>query len=194
MTGIILSLVSLAYVLSSNSFKKSNSPYLKLLLIKWKVGTLFVAYLTLILFGKFAGDPTWEFYSSTVMSILTFMTAPWVVAVLIRSIMRKRASTDLFLAGVFWMASVSWSYELIVYLRTGFPASAALENFYVSSCIYFLAGLFWNISLKDHKLSFEFSDENWPNIKPNHSLKIIFYGIPIMVLYLWVLVRLLYAN
>lgn len=168
--------------------------YLSLLFSRWKVATFIIATAALEVFGLYAGDPTWDLGSVALMSTLTFITAPWVVSKIARSIIFRKVEVGLVLAFIFWICSVSISYELYVYFKFGSFAEATNENFAISSTFYFLAGLFWN--LKSGRNSFfEFSDIDWPNIRPRISWKVLFLlGVPLSGLYVLILLLLIFRG
>lgn len=54
----------------------------------WRLLAFFVATAILIQFSRIANDPTWDFFSSSIMASLTFLTAPYSVAKISRVILK----------------------------------------------------------------------------------------------------------
>ena len=47
----------------------------------WKLITFIIAFISFNLIGPFSGDPTWDLYTSSAMSLLTYLSAPWSVGI-----------------------------------------------------------------------------------------------------------------
>ena len=111
------------------------------------------------------------------MSVLTFVTAPWAVGTLYR---RKH----LYVALCAWLFSASWCYDLYLVLRDGRYPDTWLANMAASSILYLLAGLLWNFEWRAGRgVTFGFLEESWPD--PAHAGnfgKIVWLALPVMAL------------
>lgn len=58
--------------------------YRRFLFMPWKVATFIVAGASMTLAAPYSGDPTWDYVDGSVMSLLTYLTAPWSVGVVFR--------------------------------------------------------------------------------------------------------------
>lgn len=170
--------------------------YFNLLLQPWKIVTFWIAFVSLIGGSFYAGDPTWDFGSVSIMSALTFLFAPWCVGAFYSVIAKRKMSLEFFFAVIAWLFTVLISYEVYVLLKTGFEAEATTENFIISSVIFILAGLFWNLGFDERKgIDFEFRNDKWPNIPKSTSIrKISLVGLPILIVYGFLLWRLINEN
>lgn len=128
-----------------SEFTLTSTPYLKFLLRPWKIVTFIVAMLGIILIAPYTGDPTWNYIDAALMSILTFVTAPWSIGTLYRCIKYKALNKSIILAVCLWMFSASWSYDLYLLLRDGYYPYTWFSNIFASSILYVCAGLFWNL-------------------------------------------------
>ena len=67
-------------------FKKD---YLNFITKPWKLITFIIAFISFNLIGPFSGDPTWDLYTSSVMSLLTYLSAPWSVGIFYKFVKKK---------------------------------------------------------------------------------------------------------
>lgn len=82
-----------------NNFKRldiASRGYWQCLFQPWKIITFLIAMTGLILIAPYSGDVTWDYIDASFMAILTYITALWTVAVLSKTLQRKRAFWQLY--------------------------------------------------------------------------------------------------
>ena len=107
------------YFRDPQAFSISRPDYFRFLFIPWKVATFAIAALGLSLVAPYTGDPTWDYVDAAFMSVMTFVTAPWVVGTIYLFIRRSVGFQSLYVALCLWMFSASWSYDLYLLVRDG---------------------------------------------------------------------------
>jgi hypothetical protein len=127
------------------------------------------------------------------MSILTFLSAPYAIGVLVRSFKRHHSLAEVGFALCLWLFSASWSYDLYLYLRDGNYPVTWLANLELSSVLYVLAGLLWNLEWREGLgTRFAFQTENWPRETDSSKIrKAAWIAIPIMLIAAAILVSFL---
>ncbi len=133
------------------------------LLRRWKLITFAIAFVGMIAVAPRSGDPTWDAWDAGFMSILTFLTAPWTLGVLVRAARRQGSRAEAFVAACVWCFSASWSYDAYLSLRDGaYPATWA-ANFVASSGLYAAGGAMWSLAWREGRgLTFAFLEADWP--------------------------------
>lgn len=158
--------------------------YRLFLLSRWKLGTFAFASLAMIIVAPYTGDPTWDYVDAAFMSILTFLTAPWAVGTLYLALRRRAKPIHVFIAACVWMFSASWAYDVYILIKFGFYPPTWLPNIVLSSILYFVAGLMWNLQKKEGRgVVFGFMEPGWPN--PEYEIgfrQIFWFALPIMIL------------
>ena len=158
--------------------------YRLFLLSRWKLGTFAFASLAMIIMAPYTGDPTWDYVDAAFMSILTFLTAPWAVGTLYLALRRQAKPVHIYIAVCVWMFSASWTYDVYILLKHGYYPPTWLPNIVLSSILYFVAGLMWNLQKKEGRgVVFGFMEPGWPN--PEYDLgfrQIFWFALPIMIL------------
>jgi len=158
--------------------------YRKFMTSKWKLLTFAVAALSMIVMAPYTGDPTWDYVDASFMSVLTFLTAPWAVGTLYLALKRRARPVHVYIAVCVWMFSVSWLYDVYIILKHGYYPPTWLPNIILSSILYFLAGIMWNLQRKEGRgVVFGFMEPDWPN--PNRELgfrQVMWFALPIMLL------------
>jgi len=138
----------------------------------------------MIIMAPYTGDPTWDYVDAAFMSILTFLTAPWAVGTLYLALRRQAGPVHIYIAICVWMFSASWAYDVYILLKHGYYPPTWLPNIVLSSILYFVAGLMWNLQRKeDRGVVFGFMEPGWPN--PEYDLgfrQIFWFALPIMIL------------
>jgi hypothetical protein len=151
---------------------------------KWKLLTFAIAALSMIVMAPYTGDPTWDYFDASFMSILTFLTAPWAVGTLYLALKRRARPVHVYIAVCVWMLSVSWLYDVYIIIKHGYYPPTWLPNIILSSILYFLAGIMWNLQRKEGRgVVFGFMEPDWPN--PNRELgfrQVMWFALPIMLL------------
>lgn len=172
-------LVALAlYVRHPGGFAVSLRGYRQLLSEPWKLATFVAGAASITLIAPFAGDPTWDRVDGCFMSVLCFLTAPWVVAVLFRAAHRRTGWQETYVAVCAGLFSASWSYDIYLVWRDGEYPLTWHSNLFASSVIYLCAGLFWNLEWHPQRgVIFSFMREGWPS-RPEVSspLRLAFYA------------------
>ena len=165
-------------------FTITSSEYVRFLLRPWKVATFATALSGIVLIAPYTGDPTWDYVDATFMSVLTFMTAPWSVGIIYRSLKSRLFNKSLLLAICLWMFSASWSYDLYLLMRDGYYPSTWFPNIFASSFLYISAGLLWNLDWrKERGVTFSFLEKDWFFIEEKARFTKIFWaGIPFMLM------------
>jgi len=138
--------------------------YRRFLSVPWKLLTFAVAGSVITFVAPFSGDPTWDYVDGSVMSVLTFATAPWVVGTLYRAYRGKEGLWHVYVALVVMMFSASWSYDLWILIRDGIYPPSWLPNIPISVCIYISAGLLWSLEHGPRGGSYSFTYDRWPNV------------------------------
>jgi hypothetical protein len=142
----------------------------RLQLAPWKVATFAIALVGMVWLGPRSGDPTWDAVDASFMSVLTYLSAPWSVGTLARSLRRRANSRQAFVAAWLWLFSASWSYDLYILLRDGIYTPAWLANMGASSVLYMLAGLLWNLEwIRGQGTTLGFLREPWPDPSARRS-------------------------
>ena len=157
--------------------------YFSFIFTSWKLMTFLIAAISITTVAPFTHDPTWDYFDASLMSILTYLTAPYSVGTLARSLKRKGNASEIALSLAFWFLSASGSYDLYLFARDGEYPSTWSANIAPSSVLYILAGLLWNIDWTlEKKTHFSFTDQSWPQPNLGGSFKnIAWLALPIML-------------
>lgn len=150
----------------------------------WKLITFLIAAVVLIIIAPYTVDPTWDYVDAGFMSILTYTTAPWVIATLYHALRKNRPLVHAYIAICIWMFSVSWSYDVYILFRDGRYPPTWLPNIFLSSIMYMAGGLFWSLEyIEGRGVIFGFMDKRWPLLsKPGKFTHIIWYTLPFIIL------------
>ncbi|MBI4846139.1 MAG: hypothetical protein HY810_06690 [Candidatus Omnitrophica bacterium] len=176
------------YVRNRSLYEFSHRRYWLFLFKPWKVIVFIFAGSVLTLIGPYTGDYTWDYYDTSLMAILTFITAPWAVGIVYRFWDGKVLIKQAFVAFCVWMVSASWAYDLYMYFRQGQYPLTWLSNIVLSSVLYLCAGLVWNLDYSREKGVFlSFTDDNWPAVSKGLVFHKIFlamipYALVVIVL------------
>lgn len=158
--------------------------YIDFLFIPWKIITFIIAIVGITLVAPYTGDPTWDYIDAPLMSILTYLTAPWSTGIIYR-VLSGRSSIKMAVIALFlWMLSASWSYDFYLLWRDGSYPITWWTNLYASSLLYLSAGLFWNLEYDKYRgVIFSFENFTYP-VKPINTqfTKIFWYCLPFMTL------------
>lgn len=181
-SACLLSIV--IYLRGRDSFAFSHSSYWRFLLVSWKLITFIIASLGITAIAPYTGDPTWDYVDALFMSVLTFLSAPWVVGAFYSTAKRRIATKQAFVALCVWMFSASWSYDLYLLIRDGDYPITWWPNIFASSVLYVSAGLLWNLDWrKERGVIFSFMEEDWPtpSARPVFT-KIMWFALPFMIM------------
>lgn len=157
--------------------------YWRFLCCSWKLGTFGVAAIALIVMAPYTGDPTWDYVDAGFMSALTFLTAPWAVGTLFLAVRRKAPLVHAYIAACLWMFSASWTYDAYILFKDGYYPPTWVPNIVLSSILYVLAGMLWNLQWTAEKgVTFGFMEAGWPNAEAGIAFrKLIWFAIPLML-------------
>lgn len=161
----------------------THRDYWNFLLTPWKCITFVIAASGLVLVAPYTGDPTWDYIDASIMALLTFFTAPWVVGTLYLNLCgRQSIDRQTSLAICLWMFSASWSYDGYLLLRDGMYPETWQVNIYASSVLYFSAGFLWNLDNRPNRgVIFAFMAPIWL-IKGAGFGTVIWYALPFMTI------------
>jgi hypothetical protein len=138
--------------------------YYRFLAQPWKLSIFGVAWAGFVLMAPYTGDPTWDWFDATFMSVLTFWSSPWAVGVLVRSVQGRSARWQIAPALALWLLSASWLYDAYVWWRDGFYPPTWDSNLVASSVLYVCAGLLWSLTPHAQRgVSLAFLEASWPN-------------------------------
>jgi len=128
-----------------------DKAYFRELIRPWKLFTFSVA-MSLLFYGALTyGISDWDVGVTIIMGVLTYLMAPWSIYIILSAI-RYRPKfwfLHIFAALIAGLFVVDWAYMLYHSLMENQTLREA--NFYASTPLYFMAGLFWLYrgSLKD---------------------------------------------
>ena len=110
-------------------------------------------------------------------------SAPWAVGILYRAMRRQAEWGVAYIAACLWLFSASWSYDLYIVMRDGIYPPTWESNLYLSSVLYLLAGLFWNLDwTPERRLHLAFMQDGWPVANPNPVFtKLLWLALPLML-------------
>ena len=190
---LIWSLVCLTSIIilvkDKSSFELFHRDYWRFLMVPWKVVTFAGAFAAMVILAPFSGDPTWDYIDASFMSILTFVTAPWAIGVLYRSLRRGLPAKKTFVAFCAWMFSASWSYDLYLFIRDGHYPVTWFVNILASSVLYIPAGLLWNLDWRERKgIIFSFTEDNWLVASTRLVFKKIFWYAFLFIVFVGILI------
>jgi hypothetical protein len=129
----------------------------------WKLVTFGLAAGFFVVIAPYSGDPTWDAVDASLMSVLTYLTAPWSVGTLYRAVRRREGLASIYVALTAWMFSASWCYDGWLVLRDGRYPPTWASNVLASSILYLSAGLFWSVTHATGRgVVFGFMLDAWP--------------------------------
>ncbi|MFK5892367.1 MAG: hypothetical protein QM504_04000 [Pseudomonadota bacterium] len=177
----------------NNQVELFQGAYWNGLFQQWKIISFLIAFIGIILIAPYTGDPTWDYYDAAFMALLTYITAPWVISTLYRTLFIKRLYINTYIAICLWMFSASWSYDLYLVFRDGVYPNTWLVNIFASSILYVSAGLMWNLEyVKSKGIIFSFMLPYWPSVvETEKTTKIIWYILPFMLLVAFIMISFL---
>lgn len=162
--------------------KNNLAGYGRFLMEPWKVVTFLIAASGVTLAAPYSGDPTWDYVDGVFMSVLVFVTAPWAVGAVFRSVRSRARWEDIYIALCLMLFSSSWSYDAYVWMRDGVYPPTWFSNLIISPAIYTAGGLFWNLEyLPGRGMSFSFQRDSW-YLEPVRTsfTKLLWIAIPLM--------------
>jgi len=122
--------------------------YFRRLMRPWKIVT-FILGTAFFIWGAHAFDaPTWDMPVSIIMSVVTFLLAPWSVDQLVLGVRRRggqRLRLAAGLAGIYVCGS--GSYEVYHLIWSGWHPPTYWENFFFSIPTAIVAGMIWRVNM-----------------------------------------------
>jgi hypothetical protein len=181
--GTALLVGAVVFVIKRKTVLPTCPGYFKFLTMPWKVITFVIATSGLTIIGGLTWDTTWDAVDSIFMSVLTFLTAPWAVGILYRAFRKQTGWGEAYIAVCLWLFSASWSYDLYIVLRDGVYPLTWQANLYLSSILYLMAGMLWNLDwTTERRLHFAFMKDDWPAPNPNPVFtKLLGLALPIIL-------------
>ena len=161
-----------------------TADYRKFLGQPWRLTTFTIAALGMVIVAPYTGDPTWDYVDAAMMSILTYLTAPWAVGTLYFALAGRARPIDVFIAVVIWLTSASWCYDLYILFKQGMYPVTWAWNIAASSVLYACAGLMWNLDWRaGHGVVFAFREPGWPQAVSSASfLRVAAFAAPFMII------------
>ena len=161
-----------------------STDYRKFLCVPWRLTTFIIAAVGLTVVAPYTGDPTWDYFDAIMMSVLTYLTAPWAVGTLYTMLAGRARPVEVYIAVVLWLTSASWCYDLyILFLQGMYPVTWAW-NIAASSVLYACAGLMWNLDSRSGRgVVFAFREPGWPQpVGGGGFARIAGFALPFMVI------------
>lgn len=185
---LTLALWHLASTRSTNKLLSRN--YFRFLTVRWKTVTFAISATTVTFLGPYTTVDTWDWFDGGLMSILTYLTAPWAVGMIYRATRGWEPKTMLFPAVCVWLFSSSWCYDIYLFWRDGFYPSTWWANLVLSSILYLSAGLFWSLDWFPKKgVIFVFKEGDWPIANRDSSFsKLFWFALPFALIAIWLTV------
>lgn len=146
---------------------------------RWKLLTFGVAFAGIVIVAPRTGDPTWDHWDAAFMALLTYVTAPWTLGVIVRALRRKPRALvtgiEIYVAVCVWLFSTSFSYDIYLFMRDHRYPTTWWANLIASSGLYAAGGAMWSLrgqgkSMKN--VTFAFTRDDWPasladgNVRP----------------------------
>lgn len=175
-------IVAVVLFLRKGHIRDNISDYRLFLFVPWKTATFIIAAAGITLAAPYSGDPTWDYLGSIVMSALTFLTAPWAIGAIFRSLKARARWSDIFIALCLMLFASSWFYDTYILLRDGVYPATWLLNLIISPTFYITAGLFWNLEHHPERgMIFSFQRDTWYHENSRTSFRrLIWIAIPRM--------------
>lgn len=154
--------VAIALVREWKNFAQANQGYFPFLFQKWKVALFVIACAGITILGPYTGDFSWDYVTAPMMSVMTFLTAPWAVGIIYRADKKKAPMHYVIFAAAAWMLSASWMYDFYLFVRYGVYPVTWFANIFASSGLYLSAGLLWNLDYRPGRgVTFAFLEDDW---------------------------------
>ena len=136
--------------------------YRKFLTVRWKLIVFIPALLFVSFAGHFTNDETWDIVTGGVMSILTFLTAPWCIGTIYQCLRGRKSWQYAIIAIALCFFSTSWFYDSYLFIRDGHYTARWLGNLMLSPVLYLMAGLLWNLEAQGVWPTLSFFRQSWP--------------------------------
>jgi len=151
--------------------------YKLFLFVRWKLALFIPAFIFVTFAGRFTDDETWDTITGSGMSILTFLTAPWVVGLFYQIIKKQRPLRYLVVALALCLFSSSWFYDIYILWRDGEYTTRWLGNLILSPVTYIAAGFLWNLeATENNEATLSFLRDGWPSLPRNVAFHPLFWA------------------
>ena len=178
---------ALVFVLTDpQRFGFLRTAYWRFLMRPWRLIVFAVALTGMVALAPYSGDPTWDYADTAFMCVLSYISAPWAVGVLYRSLRFRTDLKAVYVALCLWLFSASWSYDLYILLRDGVYPATWSSNLILSSILYWAAGCLWSLTRSDSGVSFAFRLPGWFQDDQRIPLRrLMLYALPFVLLAVW---------
>lgn len=176
--GALVVACAIVMIRGRRSYDIFSTAYLRSLLVPWRLATFVVAAAFFVVAAPYTGDPTWDHVDGTFMSVLTYVTAPWAVGVVVRVKKGLLPRGQLFAALVVALFACSWSYDGYLFLRDGRYPPTWLWNIVASGTLYASAGMLWSLThVAGRGIVFDFMTEDWYRSPPARFRKVFVFAL-----------------
>jgi hypothetical protein len=152
---------SLLVLQRPRTFTFADCAYVRFLLEPWKLTTFVLGAGFFILAAPYTGDAYWDHVDGAMMSVFTYLSAPWAVGTLYRA-RQGQALRELYVAATAWLFSASWCYDGYLLFRDHVYPRTWLTNLLASGTLYLCAGLFWNVTYRSEVgVTLAFARSDW---------------------------------
>jgi hypothetical protein len=160
--GLACVVAVLLVLRTPRAFAFTDRAYVRFLFEPWKIATFVLGAGFFILAAPYTGDPYWDHVDGTMMSVFTYLSAPWAVGAVYRTRRDSAPLRQLYVAAVAYLFSASWCYDGYLFLRDGEYPRTWLANLFASTVLYLCAGLFWNVTHRaGHGVTLAFRHPDW---------------------------------
>lgn len=139
-----------------------HGSYWSFLLRPWKLVSFVVLALAITLPAPFMDISSWDVPICVGQSILSFVFAPWAIAVLARAARSRRPTLEAALALCVLFVISCWAVEVYILVRDGSYMRDWDYNYLASPPSFIAVGLLWNVERAGEGYSFAFLREAWP--------------------------------
>ena len=175
---IILTIAVFVSIKNKSSHEIYHRNYWQFLFEPWKITTFLIATFFITSAAPYSGDPTWDYADSIIISVLTYVLAPWTVGAIYRSFKFKQLNSKLFTAIVYFFIPC-WVYDAYIFIKDGYYPITWFTNVIISSGIVLTAGLYWNLRNTEKGTDFAVRDPDWPE-RTHSSVKKMM--VPMLIL------------
>lgn len=177
-------------------FEITSNAYRRYILQPWKLATFAVAATGITLIAPYTGDPTWDYFDALMMSVLTFVSAPWAVGTIYRALRGGARPAQAYVAICAMLFSASWCYDIYLVWRDGAYPLTWLSNLAASSILYLLAGMLWSLEWRVGRgVTFGFMESGWPeSAHAGDFARMAWFALPIMILVTIMIISFLWTG
>ncbi len=179
----------LALVLFVKDVKVAWWAQARALMVPWRLALFGPAIVFVTFAGRYTDDETWDAICGGGMALLTFLTAGFSIGTLARALRGRASFSEVVVAVALALFSSAWFYDGYLLLRDGAYTLRWLGNLRLSPIIYACAGLVLNLELRQGRLGFAFTRDDWPvPLETAPSWRLAFASLPLVLVAAYVLV------